>query len=162
MKFIITQIFCLVAFLVLGCNDGQLKVKDVNLTDLQTKEQKNSVAPSFPAELKVSAYLIYQNGSNSDFDILNDKSIALWNTIIGGGDAEQASEKVLVKFTGQLDSLNVVVYKAEKAGPTLKLPSSFSNYEYVIHDTGCEELKIVVSKLDKEVYRGVIPFRCGE
>jgi hypothetical protein len=72
-----------IASIFLGCN---------NRNSVDTKSTKSIPAPNNDAiisfatkELKVSAYLIFDDRTISSFDVLNDKTIALWNTIIGAG-----------------------------------------------------------------------------
>jgi len=43
-----------------------------------------------------------------------------------------------------------------------KLPNFSGDYEFIINGTGCEEVKVIVTKLAKTVYQGKIPFKCGE
>jgi hypothetical protein len=157
-KFIIAILFGCLHF---SCSEGtQVKVQDVKLTEVK---KANEVAlPPVPTGLKVSAYLIYNDNTISTFDVLNDKSIALWNTIIGEGDVIKPSEKTRIRLNGKLDSLNVTIYNGKKKVINQKLPDFSGDYEFIINDTGCEEVKVVVTKLDKVVYQDKIPFRCGE
>jgi hypothetical protein len=153
----------IVGLLFFGCNGTtQVKVKDVKLTEVKDDKTKDPPIPPAPTGLKVSAYLIYKDSTTSTFDILNDKTIALWNTIIGAGDAGQPSEQTKIKLTGKLDNLKVTIYNGKRKVENQKLPNFSGNYEFIINDTGCDEVKVVVTKFDKEVYKGTISFRCGE
>ena len=88
-KYIIT---ILVGQLLFSCNGTtQVKVEDLKLTEV--KKQPEVPLPPIPTGLKVSAYLIFKDSTISTFDVLNDKTIPLWNTIIGAGDALKPSEK---------------------------------------------------------------------
>lgn len=152
-----------VGLLFLSCNGAtQDKVQDLNLTEVKSDKTQDPPVPPAPTGLKVSAYLIYKDSTTSSFDVLNDKTIALWNTIIGAGDAGQPSEQTKIKLTGKLDNLKVTIYNGKRKVENQKLPNFSGDYEFIINDTGCDEVKVVVTKFDKEVYKGTIPFRCGE
>jgi hypothetical protein len=71
----------------------KIKVADVKLTEVKHDSIKEPPVPPAPTGLNVSAYLIYKDSTSSTFDVLNDKTIALWNTIIGAGDAGKPSER---------------------------------------------------------------------
>jgi hypothetical protein len=104
-----------IGLLLFSCNGTtKVKVQDVILTDVKSHSIKNPPIPPAPIGLKVSAYLIYKDSTTSAFDVLNDKTIALWNTIIGAGDAERPSERTKLVLTGKLNSLNVTVYNGKK------------------------------------------------
>ena len=149
--------------LFFSCNGTtQVKVKDVKLTEVKSDNTKEPPIPTAPTGLKVSAYLIYKDSTTSTFDILNDKTIALWNTIIGAGDAGQPSKRTKIKLTGMLDSLKVTIYNGKRKVENQKLPNFSGDYEFIINDTGCDEVKVIITKLDKIVYKGTIPFKCGE
>ncbi|MES2430245.1 MAG: hypothetical protein V4556_04855 [Bacteroidota bacterium] len=151
----------LVGHLLFSCNETtQVKVEEVKLTEV--KKEIEVPLPPAPEGLKVSAYLIFKDSAISTFDVLNDKTIALWNTIIGSGDALKPSEKTRVRLTGKLDGLKVTIYNGNLKVINQRLPNFSGDYEFVINDTGCEEVKVIVTKLDKVVYQDKIPFRCGE
>ncbi len=152
-----------VGFLFLSCNGTtHVKVEDAKLTEVKSDQTKEPPIPPAPTGLKVSAYLIYKDSTTSTFDILNDNTIALWNTIIGAGDAVKPSERTKVVLTGKLDGLKVTIYNGKRKVENKKLPTFSGDYEFIINDTGCEKIKVVVTKLDKVVYQGIIPFKCGE
>ncbi len=155
--------FLFFGLLLFNCNGTtQVKIQDVELTEVKNDSIKEPPMPSLPPGLKVSAYLIYKDNTTSTFDILNDKRIALWNTIIGAGDAEKPSERTKIVLTGKPDSLKLTIYNGKKKVENQKLPNFSGDYEFIINDTGCEEVKVIVTKLDKVVYQGKIPFKCGE
>ena len=155
--------FLFFGLLLLSCNGTtQVKVQDVKLTEVKNENSKEPLIPPAPTGLKVSAYLIYKDSTTSTFDVLNDKTKALWNTIIGAGDAEKPSERTKIVLTGKLDSLKVTIYNGKRKVENQKLPNFSGDYEFIINDTGCEEVKVIVTKLDKIVYQGKIPFKCGE
>jgi len=154
-------IIILFGTLLFSCSGKkQVKFEDVKLTEVK-KEIKAPLLTT-PTELKVSAYLIFTDNTFSTFDVLNDKTITLWNTIIGEGDALKDSNKTLIKLTGNFDGLKVTVYNGKKKVINQNLSNVNGKWEFEIHDTGCEKVKVIVTKLDKVVYQGTIPFTCGE
>jgi hypothetical protein len=153
----------LVGLLFFSCNGTtQVKVQDVKLTEVKSDKNQDPPIPPAPTGLKVSAYLIYKDSTTSTFDVLNDKTIALWNTIIGAGDAVKPSERTKIILTGKLDNLKVTIYNGKRKVESKQLPSFSGDFEFIINNTGCEEVKVTVTRFDKQVYKGAIPFRCGE
>jgi hypothetical protein len=148
---------------IIGCNGRtEVKVGEAKVTEI--KDSTSRLVPASPpaTNLKVSAYLIYNDGSISSFDVLNNKSIALWNTIIGGGDAIKPSTKVKLVLDGYVEDLLVTIKNGQR--PLIKrTASNFVGQIYsIIKNTGCEEVSIKVFGRDKLLYSGVIPFHCGE
>lgn len=137
-----------------------MKIDDVVLTDV-SKESEVSLPP-VPSVLQVTAFLIYEDNSISNFDILNNKNLALWNTIIGGGDTLKPSSKTKIILNGKLDGLKLLIYNGKREMIDEDLPDFSGIYEYVLEETGCEEVKIVVSEHDLIVFQDIIPFKCGE
>ena len=155
----------LVGVLLCACNEPtEVKIKEVTITSIEQEkdEPPPPPPPPVPTGLTVSAHLIYTDSTISTFDVLNDRTIALWNTVIGAGDAEKPSEKVKIVLTGELDGLNVIIHNGKRKVENHKLPDFSGDYELIINDTGCEEVKVVVTKAGKIVYKGNIPFKCGE
>ncbi len=153
----------IIELLLFSCNETtQVKVQDVKLTEVKDDRTKEPLIPPAPTGLNVSAYLIYKDSTTSTFDVLNDKTIALWNTIIGAGDAGQPSERTKVKLTGKLDNLRVTIYNGKRNVENQNLPNFSGDYEFIINHTGCDQVKVIVTKFDKVVYKGTIPFKCGE
>lgn len=152
-----------VGLLFFSCNGTtQVKVEDVKLTEVKDDKTKEPPIPPAPTGLKVSAYLIYKDSTISTFDVLNDKTIALWNTIIGAGDAEKPSDRTKIVLTGKLDNLKVTIYNGKRKVENKQLPNFSGDFEFIINNTGCEEVKVTVTKFEKQVYTGTIPFKCGE
>ena len=141
-------------------------------------------APAAPAAYRISAiraFLYYHDtGTFDDRDAASGK-VALWNTIIGEGDAKAPSQTTLVQvelsgpsFSNISGTLEIVV-SAEKqklvrqkldAGGFFAENSPRIVIPVLVHGTGCTELKIDVTfttpdkkKLKK---RGDVPFSCGE
>jgi hypothetical protein len=137
-----------------------VKVEKVTLSEIESVEEP--VPPPPPSILKVSAHLIFDDSTESSFDVLNDKSIALWNTISGGGDATKPSNKVKITLLGKLDSINVKIYNGKKLAENENIKQFAGEYEFVIHDTGCEEVAVIVSQQKEVIFNETIPFHCGE
>lgn len=115
--------FLLFGLLFFSCNGTtQVKVEDVKLTEIKSDKAKDPPIPPAPTGLKVSAFLIYKDSTTSTFDVLNDKTKALWNTIIGAGDAEKPSERTKIVLTGKLDGLKVTIYNGKRKVENKMLP----------------------------------------
>ena len=123
---------------------------------------KQAKSSSSRSDLRVSAYLIYNDGTLSTFDVLNDKAIALWNVVAGGGDAVKPSDSTKVKVSGSIDSLEIKI----KGGRELLIDSIIMHadrdVDYVIENTGCTEIYVTISKSRRILYNDTIPFHCGE
>src|SRR6185312_3894997 len=126
----------------------------VNGSIRQTSEQ--------PDTLNVSANLIYEDGTVSTFDVLNDKNIVLLNTIIGSGDALKPSSKTKINLRGNLDNLNLKIKNGNKLILDTFIMNSSKEIEYIINNTGCEKVYITIYKNKNVVYNDTIPFHCGE
>jgi hypothetical protein len=151
----------IIGLLILGCNSKpKIKVEKVTLTSVDTISKVPSPPP--PTGLKVSGYLVYDDGSISSFDALNDKTKALWNTIIGAGDAEKPSTSTKIRLSGQLDSLRVKILNGKKKAVDQMLPKFRGDYEFTIKNTGCQIVKIYVTKRGRAVFADSIEFHCGE
>jgi hypothetical protein len=154
------QIFA-IGLLFLSCNSHSgVKVEKVTFTSVDTNT--HVPIPTPPKALDVSAYLIYDDGSASSFDILNDKTKALWNTIIGEGDAEKPSRSVKIKITGQLSDLQVKIFNGKKKVTDQKLPDRNGFFDFIVKNTGCDIVRVDVTKNSKTVYQDSIEFHCGE
>ena len=156
------RIFCCTLYFIvlfgISCQTS-VTVKDIKLSEVSNEKQP---PPPPPSGLKVSAHLVFDDSTVSSFDVLNDKSIALWNTIIGGGDATKPSNKVKVTLLGKLDSMNVKIYNGKKLVENENIRQFSGEYEFMISDVGCEEVAVLVSKQKKILFRDTIPFHCGE
>lgn len=110
--------------------------------------------------LKVSAQLIYDDGSLADFDAF-DKTKALWNVVAAGGDAAKPSNSTKISLMGNLEGVNVLVRNGKKKVVDTVIAKG-GPVEYVISGTGCMEVYVTVTKSKKLLYNDTIPFRCGE
>ena len=151
----------IIGLFLLGCHSKpNVKVEEVKLNAADSNSHKPIA--SAPAGLKVSAYLIYEDGSISTFDVLNDKTKALWNTIIGAGDAEKPSTSTKIILTGQFDSLRIKILNGKKKVLDQGLPNVSGDHEFIIKNTGCEIVKVYLTKNKKSVFENNIDFHCGD
>jgi len=152
--------------LICSCNDAEKQAGKASKGDtLKTKVNDSSlsaITPPAPPALKVVAHLIYEDGTISKVDVLNDKSVALWNVIIGGGDAEKHTDKVQLTSSGSLDSLSVLVKNGKKIALNEKNVALSGDKIYQLTNTGCEEVIVDIQRNKVVQYHDTIPFRCGE
>jgi hypothetical protein len=146
-----------VVILISSCNNSTKTRVETTLAQHHSAQN-----PGRDSLLKVSAYLVYNDGTVSEFDVLNDKSIALWNTIIGAGDAEKPSERVRIRLTGPLDNIQLEVFNGGKKAGTHKLHHHEGSFETTVEDTGCQPVRVLVRRNGIKAYEGEIDFRCGE
>ena len=141
-------------------NSPEVKIEKVGLEQVDTISEVP--IPNIPDELKVSAYLIYEDGSLSSFDLLDDNEEVLWNTIAGGGDAGKPSDNCKIRLTGKLDDLHVRISNGNKIVNDQRLPNFTGDFEFIIKNTGCDVVKVMISKDQKKIFEREIPFHCGE
>lgn len=96
------------------------------------KKQIEAPDPAGPPGLKVAAYLVYKDGTFSSFDVLNDKTKALWNVIAGGGDTEKASTSTKVEITGRLHGLHLKIINGKKKVVDEALPDFGGVHEIIL------------------------------
>lgn len=141
-----------------------------NKTGLKIKGQENTGAndssllrDNVKDSIKVSAHLIYDDGSLSTFDILNNKSLALWNVIIGEGDAVKPSKNTRIILEGDKNGLSVQIRNGAKMVVDTIINSLKKNVMFTISNTGCKIIYIKISnKRNNIIYDDSIPFHCGE
>jgi len=155
---------CLLAIeFFISCNDTSNKPSGTAAVDSAKHDTlKPVIAPPPQVQLKATAHLIYTDGSLSKFDILNDKSVALWNVIAGGGDAEKSSEKVKLVLSGTMDSLSVLIKNGKKIVINEKNVVLAGDKTYQINNTGCDDLIVDIQRNAMVKYRDTVSFRCGE
>jgi hypothetical protein len=158
---IIISFFCCKNRTVANTNDQKI---DKIFYDSNEKAAQDSTfnLPELKSNLNVSAYLIYDDGTLSDFNVLSNKAIALWNVMAGGGDALKPSNSTLISFSGNLDSLNINIKNGNKLVIDTATIGSKRKLEYIIKNTGCFEVYVNVTRNMKTVYNDTIPFHCGE
>jgi|GEM_PF-939213 len=138
---------------------------------------QTKVAPKITA---IRAQLFYDATGTFSQDVLSQKDVALWNTIIGEGSAGAASTSSLVTVEVSGRNLPVGATKIEvtatgnKNRLIQKRVIDVDIYDertkffapFWLYDTGCEPIKISARLIGVGVARTVvtrtIPFRCGE
>ena len=133
----------------------------------------------------VQAHLLYEGNGTLSRDVLKGE-FALWNVIIGEGDAEGHSSSTLVYIVVSTDGKEI------KTNPVLQFSAVSEdgkrvNYKktfeynfptegaskvfvpFLLHDTGCQPItmtaKLVEKTVPTKVYQTItkkIPFACGE
>ena len=156
----------LITILILGCRDTASKKhssvdQSGDPVSLPSKDSSRGMQ-SQDIGLKVSAYLIYNDGTLSSFDVLNNKGVALWNVIIGAGDALKPSDSTKVSLHGYLDGLHIKIRNGRERAIDTNITHSDKDVEIIVRNTGCAQVYVNVSRNNKVVYNDTIPFACGE
>jgi hypothetical protein len=150
----------ILAIALAGCNTNSTSNGPAGET--KTAADTSQSAATAPA-LNVSAHLIFEDGTLSPFDVLqNNDTIALWNTIIGEGSAMKPSNSTKLDITGHLEQLNLVIKNGEETPFDSTINTAARQFSYVIKNTGCSEVYVTISKKNKVLYNDTIPFQCGE
>jgi hypothetical protein len=154
---------------IASCNTNKTREKTGNdstlvvTTHIVEVEEKEEPTPPPPPPFRVSAQMIYDDGSLSSFDVLNDKTRALWNVIIGAGDAEKPSEKTRLMMRADfLDSVDIVVRRGKYTVLNKKNLIIRDSMSFVLDNTGCEEIVVAVTRGKSTMYKGMIEYHCGE
>jgi uncharacterized protein (TIGR02145 family) len=126
-----------------------LTVRCIKNTDTESNEA-----------VKVSAKLVYADGSLSESDILNDKSVVLWNVNMAEGD-KKASNKTMVSFNGHVTEVEIKIMNNDEIVDSEKI-SINGIYNVEVKGTGCGKLTITVLDHGRTIYSGGIEFGCGE
>lgn len=168
-----TLLLLFVAFI--SCNSNRRQKKEGVITetsDTVNSEEKEELPPPPPLPpppqtifMGFHAQMIYDDGTLSSFDVFSDKTTkALWNVIIGEGDAEKPSNKTRLLFTSgnRVDSLSLVVTRGKDTVLTKKNLVIKDSVVYVINHTGCETVVVDIKRNGQNVYLGTIDYRCGE
>src|SRR5689334_23142425 len=129
------------AVLLFSCSDINVP-ENKRAGDSTVKKDDSNKSVLSKLNFNVSAYLIYNDGTLSSFDVLNDKSVALWNVISGGGDALRPSDDTKIKLNGDIDSLNIKIRNGVKLVIDTNFIHASQNFEFVIHNTGCNEVYV--------------------
>jgi hypothetical protein len=138
----------------------------------------------------IKALLFYEATGRFSKDVLSEPNFTLWNTTIGEGSAEGASNSTLVlveiagpagKSSGYDRVVFNALYKRHETGRGGKIFSENvrvqqtasvgwfsdlgrSHVGFWLHDTGCVPVQILVTlNSDKnQKHQAIIPFKCGE
>lgn len=140
-------------------------------------QAQTKVAPKISA---IRAQLFYDASGTFSKDILADKNLSLWNTIIGEGSAGEPSTStfVTVEISGRNIPLGTLKIEITATGNKNRIiqkklisvdlyderPKFFA--PFWLYDTGCEEIKISARLIGKGApatpITKKIPFACGE
>jgi hypothetical protein len=139
------------------------------------------VPPPAPYKITaIKAMLFYDGKGTFSRDVLAKPDFALWNTIIGEGDAEGASNStlVLVEIKGnpsenEASPPRKIEFTASASGRVLLRRTTeiglFENGKYYaafwLYETGCQPVKLsarIVGQAQPSSMRKTIPFACGE
>jgi hypothetical protein len=133
-----------------------------------------------PKKVANRAQLFYDATGTFSQDILSQKDLALWNTIIGEGSAGAASTStfVTVEISGRNVPVGATKVEITATGNKNRLIQkrliAVDIYDertkfvapFWLHDTGCEPIKIAARLIGAGAPRSVItktiPFACGE
>ncbi len=134
---------------------------------------------------EVRAHLVYEENGELSRNIF-EGNFALWNAVIGEGDAEGHSSSTLVYVVVETDGKEIKTNpvlqfsavsedgKRVKYTKTLQyyFPTEGASKTFVpilLHDTGCQKIKMTMKLVEKnapsKIYQTVkkeIPFACGE
>ncbi len=108
------------------------------------------------------AYLIYDDGTLSNFDVLNDKSVLLWNTIIGAGDALKPSKNTKFVIGGKADSFNIKIKNGNNLVVDRDVSRIDKEFSIVVDNTGCAKVYVNITRKGSIILNDSIPFYCGE
>jgi hypothetical protein len=137
-------------------SDFNTHTKDANVA---TSEDKTGDAEPKPEGISVAAYLIYDEGGESDFNIISD-NVVLWNTIIGEGDAKEPSHNVSIVVSGEAKDLHVKIIKGGEVVVD-KTMSISGDKKFIVRETGCEVIEISITNANIK-YNNKINFDCGD
>jgi hypothetical protein len=110
----------------------------------------------------MEAYLMYEDGSKSDINLIDNKTVVLWNTIIGEGDAGKPSKKVLLVLRGNQNNLNLKVSDTEGLKLTENNFVLAEEKQFTIDNTGCSHIIIQLTDGQGMNLQKEILFECGE
>jgi hypothetical protein len=156
----------LLIFLPFSCKDkgtsneiNTSKVRD----SIANPVRDSGVKPfSSRAHLRVSARLIYNDGTLSAFDVLNDRSKVLWNAVAGEGDVLKPSSSTKITLDGEVDGLNVKIKNGHKLVIDTTVTTPRTQLIYILNNTGCAVINISIKRNKSAIYIDSIPFHCGE
>lgn len=109
----------------------------------------------------VRAYLIYDDNTVSPTDLIENE-VALWNTTIGEGDGGGPSHKTKIVLNGMASDFKLDVRNGKKIALQKEGLVLNGDLEFVIEDTGCDPVNILVFFAEGDVLTEKISFVCGE
>lgn len=154
-----------------------LALSVVSVVSSPADAQRGGDAPTIRA---VTAQLYYEETGSLSRDVLAPPSFALWNTIIGEGDAEHASHATLIRaeVSGRnvaVGAVRVLIVATDTNGrvvgrheATVDLYDGKTRFfaPLFLSETGCEPITISARLLGRGVASTpvvrTIDFRCGE
>lgn len=128
----------------------------------------------------IKAMLFYDGKGTFSRDVLAKPDFTFWNTVIGEGDAEGASNStlVMVEISGnpspnEASPPRKIEFTAVASGKvTLKRASDIGLFTdgkfyagFWLYDTGCQPIKIsarIIGQTQPSSMSKTIPFKCGE
>jgi hypothetical protein len=144
------------------------KFEETGFADEEDSSDSTGNSGSADSSYRISAYLVYKDGSVADFDLIDNKVILLMNTPIGEGSSGKPSEKTKIVVTrkGPIDKKVKLVVKWDTLvycdKPISSIPGDASKKEIIIDNTGCAPLTVEIAKGDSVLLGKEIPFQCGE
>ncbi len=132
---------------------------------LATVLSVQAAGPAAPKISAIRAQLYYEETGQFSKDILSDKDLSLWNTIIGEGGSGGASNFTLVTVEVQGKDVPVGAVKIQvvardskrkiiamnTAEVTLYDAKTSFNAPLFLYNTGCDEIEISASLLGKGI-----------
>ncbi|MFM9051961.1 MAG: hypothetical protein ACKOKF_06550 [Bacteroidota bacterium] len=109
----------------------------------------------------VRAYLIYDDNKVSSTDLISNE-VALWNTIIGGGDSGGPSHRMKIVLNGMASGFKLDIRNGKRIALVRENLDLDGEMEFMIEDTGCEQVNILVYFQDSSVFTEKVNFMCGE
>lgn len=110
----------------------------------------------------VSAFLVYDDGSESKTDLLNSKNVVLYNTVSGGGTAKKPAHSVKIVINGNLKGLHAKFEEYGKEPFIEKFADNSKGEEIILEDIGCKTIHFTVQDEATVIYENMLPFGCGE
>jgi hypothetical protein len=129
-----------------------------NTTTKNTTANNNS---SINDPYSISAYLVYDDGTTSDLNLIDNNQVSLWNTIIGEGSAGKPSHKTKIEIEGKAPDIKLIVYQ-NKVKVFEKNFILYGTKTFAIDDTGCQSLDIQLIENGNVVLTKTINYKCGE
>lgn len=174
-------IFC--TAVVFLCGASSFRAQSTRKAPATTRNHSRSLLPQAKTAPKITAIraqLFYDATGTFSEDLLSQKDLSLWNTVIGEGGAGGASTSTFVTVEISGRNLTVGATKVEitvtgnKNRVVQKKLIGVDIYDERVkffaplwlHDTGCEQLKISARLIGPGAPRNIvtrtIPFACGE